>query len=163
MKIAVYPGSFDPIHNGHVDIIERAAHIFDRIVVAVLQNPEKKRCCFSTGERLAMIQEACAGIPTAEVQAFQGLVVDFARKVGATAIVRGLRAVSDFEYEFQMALMNRRLAPELETVFMMPRGMYIYVASRLVKEVASMGGDVTTLVPECALGKLEEKFGPRKG
>jgi len=161
MKVAIFPGSFDPIHNGHVDIITRASRLFDRIVVAVLENPEKKACSFPPEERVAMIREAVGPDPRVEVTAFHGLTVDFARKTGATILVRGLRVISDFEYEFQMALMNRRLAPELETVFLMPRGKYIYLSSRLVKEVAALGGDVAALVPECALRKLRPQP-PRK-
>jgi pantetheine-phosphate adenylyltransferase len=145
-RIAVYPGSFDPLTNGHVDIIRRGAALFDRIIVAVLVNVDK-RPLFSVDERLAMIREAFDGAPRVEVDTFDGLLVDYAARRQANAIVRGLRAVSDFEYEMQMALMNRHLSPALETVFMMPAEQYTYVSSRLVREVAALGGSVTGLVP----------------
>jgi pantetheine-phosphate adenylyltransferase len=162
MKIAIYPGSFDPFHNGHLDVARRAASVFERIVVGVLNNPDKS-CSFSPEERIAMIREGIGDDERIEVQGFDGLVVDFAREVGATALVRGLRVISDFEYEFQMALMNRRLSPELETIFLMPRGMYIYLSSRLVKEVASLGGEVPELVPEGTLRRLRERYGKPEG
>lgn len=145
-RIAVYPGSFDPIHNGHLDIIERCLPVFDEVVVAVLQN-EAKRPLFSVEERIGMIRAVLAELPSCRVESFSGLLVDFMDRVGARVVVRGLRAVSDFETEFQMALMNRRLNPGVETVFMMPREDLSYVSSRLLKEVCALGGDVRELVP----------------
>ncbi|HET9480434.1 MAG TPA: pantetheine-phosphate adenylyltransferase [Candidatus Polarisedimenticolia bacterium] len=144
--VAVYPGTFDPITNGHLDLIERGARLFDRVIVAVLGNPDKEPW-FSVAERVDLIRQAVAGRDNVSVASFDGLLVDYIRSCGASAIVRGLRAVSDFEYEFQMALMNRRLDPEVETIFMMPAETYSYLSSRLVKEVASLGGDVSGLVP----------------
>ncbi len=161
-RIAVYPGSFDPIHNGHVDIIERCRPIFDEIVVAVLSNQEKQPL-FTVEERMQMIRESVGAgpdCPECRVESFSGLLVDFMDKVGARAVIRGLRAVSDFEYEFQMALMNRRLNPRVETVFMMPKQDYSYLSSRLVKEVFRFGGDVTGLVPDSALESLKQRFRP---
>lgn len=155
-RLAVYPGSFDPVTNGHVDIIERGTRIFDRIVVAILVNVEKVPL-FTTEERVATAREVFRGQPRVEVDTFQGLLVDYARHRQANVIVRGLRAVSDFEYELQMALMNRRLTPEIETVFMMPAEPYTYVSSRLVKEVFSLGGSVERLVPASVEAQLRAK------
>ncbi len=152
-RVAIYPGSFDPITNGHVDIIMRGAAIFDRIIVAVLHNLEKAPL-FSVGERVQMAREVFAGEPKVAVETFDGLLVEFARQRGAQVIVRGLRAVSDFEYEFQMALMNRRLAPEIETVFMMPAESYTYISSRLIREVFALGGPIAGLVPEVVEARL---------
>jgi pantetheine-phosphate adenylyltransferase len=152
-RVAIYPGSFDPLTNGHVDIITRGARLFDRIIVAILRNIEKAPL-FTTEERLATAREVFAGVPNVEVDAFAGLLVDYARLKGASAIVRGLRAISDFEYEMQMALMNRRLCPDVETVFMMPAETYTYVSSRLVKEVFALGGDVTGLVPPIVQARM---------
>jgi pantetheine-phosphate adenylyltransferase len=154
--MAVYPGSFDPLTNGHVDIIERGARLFDRIVVAVLVNIEK-RPLFSVNERVAILRAAFRGHANVEVDTFDGLLVDYARRKGAAAIVRGLRAVSDFEFEFQMALMNRRLEPQLETVFMMPGEQYTYISSRLIKEVFMLGGPVDGLVPPLVEDELRKK------
>ena len=150
---ALYPGFFDPITNGHVDIIRRGLKLFDGIVVAVLKNP-KKRALFSTKERVAMIRDIFAGDPKVEVRAFDGLLVEFARRSRTRIVIRGLRAISDFEYEFQMALMNRKLDEETETLFMMPSLNYSFLSSRLVKEVFQLGGDVRDLVP----GTVEEKL-----
>ncbi len=155
-RVAVYPGSFDPLTNGHVDIILRGARIFDRIIVAVLQNAEKTPL-FTVQERVDTAREVFAGESKVEVEAFGGLLVDFARQKGACVIVRGLRAVSDFEYEFQMALMNRRLNPEIETVFMMPAEAYTYTSSRLIREVFALGGPITGLVPDIVEARLREK------
>ena len=154
-RVAVYAGSFDPIHNGHLDIVERCRKVFDEVIVAVLANQEKAPT-FSTEDRVAMIRGELEGCDDCRVESFDGLLVDFMETVDARAIVRGLRAVSDFEYEFQMALMNRRLNPEVETVFMMPREDYIYLSSRLVKEVFFLGGNLEGLVPPAVLGRLSQ-------
>jgi pantetheine-phosphate adenylyltransferase len=155
-RIAVYPGSFDPLTNGHVDIIRRGARLFDRIVVAILVN-EQKTPMFSTADRVAMVREAFDAEPAVDVETFDGLLVDFAERHQACAIVRGLRAVSDFEYEFQMALMNRRLNARVETVFMMPAAEYSYISSRLVKEVVMLGGSVAGLVPPAVERRLQDR------
>jgi pantetheine-phosphate adenylyltransferase len=154
---AIYPGFFDPITNGHVDIILRGLKIFDQILVAVLENPQKT-AQFSTKDRVHMIREIFAEHDNIQVKAFHGLMVDFARKNGAKTVMRGLRAVSDFEYEFQMALMNRNLDPEIEILFMMPSVQYSFLSSALVKEVCSLGGSVQGLVPEVVERKLKEKM-----
>lgn len=156
-KKAVYPGSFDPITNGHVDIILRGLKIFDEILIAVLENP-KKTPLFTTKERVEMIREIFAEEKKVKVKSFQGLLVDFARQNQARVVMRGLRAISDFEYEFQMALMNRKLDPEIETLFMMPNVKYSFLSSRLVKEVCMLGGCLTGLVPESVEKRLREKF-----
>ena len=155
-RLAIFPGSFDPLTNGHVDIILRSAHLFERIIVAVLVNAEKQPL-FSAEERIEIIRDVFREYPNIEVDTFDGLLVDYARKRGARVIVKGLRAVSDFEYEMQMALMNRKLNSEVETVFMMPTQPYTYVSSRLVKEVVALGGSVHGLVPESVEKRLREK------
>ena len=155
-KIAIYPGSFDPLTNGHVDIIQRGSRFFDRIVIAVLINLEKAPL-FTVPERVGIAREVFRDWSNVEVDTFDGLLVDYARNRKASVIVRGLRAVSDFEFELQMALMNRRLAPDVETVFMMPAEPYTYVSSRLVKEVVALGGSVNGLVPEIVERRLREK------
>jgi pantetheine-phosphate adenylyltransferase len=157
-RVAVYPGSFDPIHQGHLDIVARCRTIFDQVVIAVLEN-EEKRPLFSVAERVETIRELVGGDGFCRVESFSGLLVDFMDRTGARTIVRGLRAVSDFEYEFQMALMNRHLAPRIETVFMMPREDYSYVSSRLVKEVFRLGGDLEGLVPATVLARMAERLG----
>jgi pantetheine-phosphate adenylyltransferase len=155
-RIAIYPGSFDPLTSGHVDIIERGARIFDEIIVAILANAEKTPL-FSETERVSIIREVFRDAPNVRVDTFNGLLVEYAQKQGATVLVRGLRAVSDFEYEFQMALMNRHLAPGLETVFMMPDEKYTYISSRLIKEVFSLGGPIEGLVPPTVEERLRAK------
>jgi pantetheine-phosphate adenylyltransferase len=154
--LAVYPGSFDPLTNGHVDIIERGARLFDRIIVAILVNAEKSPL-FTTAERVDIARKVFKGWSNVEVDTFDGLLVDYVAKRKANVLVRGLRAVSDFEYEFQMALMNRHLNPAVETVFMMPAEKYSYISSRLIKEVFSLGGPVHGLVPELVETRLREK------
>ena len=155
-RVAVFPGSFDPLTNGHVDIIERGCAIFDRVIVAVLINADKTPL-FSVDERVSIIREVCQNQPGVDVDTFDGLLVDYARRQGATALIRGLRAVSDFEYEFQMALMNRRLNHDLETVFLMPAEQYTYTSSRLIKEVFRLGGAVSGLVPPVVEQRLRQK------
>ena len=154
--VAIYPGSFDPLTNGHVDIIRRGARLFDRIVVSILVNAEKAPL-FSMAERVEIARAVFKEYANVEVDTFDGLLVDYARKRGARVIVKGLRAVSDFEFEMQMALMNRKLNPDVETVFMMPTQPYTYVSSRLVKEVVALGGSVHGLVPESVEKRLREK------
>ncbi|MFN2237916.1 MAG: pantetheine-phosphate adenylyltransferase [Thermoanaerobaculia bacterium] len=161
MRTAVYPGSFDPITNGHLDIIRRGTRLFDRVIVAILEN-EEKAPLFPLDERIEMIREVTSDLPSVEIQSFSGLLVNFVQKVDATAVVRGIRAVSDFEYEFQMALMNRELAPDAETIFMMPAVEYSYVSSRLIKEVFRLGGAIDRLVPPLVLQRLADRF-PRSG
>lgn len=160
VKVAVYPGTFDPITYGHLDVIRRSIKLFDRLIVAVARNPEKHPC-FSIRERLTMIREVVRPYPAVKVDFFEGLLVDYARKHKATAAVRGLRAVSDFEYEFQMTLMNRKLYPGVETVFLMPNESYTYLNSRLVKEIAQRGADVSRFVPEPIARRLYRRFGVR--
>jgi pantetheine-phosphate adenylyltransferase len=156
-RVALYAGSFDPLTNGHLDILSRARRLADRVVMAILENEEKKPL-FSVEERLSMIREIVGTHEEVPMRSFSGLLVDFARETGATLIVRGLRAVSDYEYELQMALMNRRLAPEIDTVFLMAKEEYSYVSSRLVKEVARLKGDVSGLVPEPVRQRLISRF-----
>ena len=153
--LAVYPGSFDPITNGHLDLIRRGPGLFDRLIVAVLRNTEKSNL-FSVEERLDLLRESVADLPTVEVAVFDGLLVDFAHDRGARHILRGIRALSDFEYEFQMALMNRRLAPDLETVFLMPREEFTFLSSKLVREVARLGGPVDAFVPPPVALRIKE-------
>ena len=154
-KTAVFPGSFDPLTNGHLDLIRRGLSVFDRVIVAILVNPAK-RPLLSVEERAALIREVLDDEPRVSVDTFSGLLVDYAVKVNAQAIIRGLRAISDFEYEFQMALMNRRLNPRVETVFMAPKEEYSYLSSRLVKEVFFLGGNLEGLVPASALARMEQ-------
>jgi pantetheine-phosphate adenylyltransferase len=154
--LAVYPGSFDPLTNGHVDIISRGARLFDRIIVAILVNAEKSPL-FTMNERVEITRSVFQTQPNVEVDTFDGLLVDYVERRNAQVIVRGLRAVSDFEFEFQMALMNRRLRPKIETVFMMPAEQYTYISSRLIKEVFSLGGRVEGLVPDLVEQRLRGK------
>ncbi len=157
MRRAIYPGSFDPVTNGHLDVIQRAATLFDEVIVAVAFN-EQKKSLFTADERVELIRGVATGVPNIRIVRFEGLLVDFARSEGAVAVVRGLRAVSDFEFEFQMALMNRKLEPEIETMFLMPAEKYTYLSSRIVKEIARLGGDVSAFVPESVMKALRGKF-----
>jgi pantetheine-phosphate adenylyltransferase len=154
---AIYPGTFDPLTNGHLDLIARGAKIVDELVVAILRNSEKGTPLFTVPEREEMIFETTRGFGNVSVTTFNGLLVDFAREQGAKAVLRGIRAISDYEYEFQMAMMNRKLDPELETLFMMPAEKYTYVSSRLIKGVFQLGGDVTALVPPLVVERLKAK------
>jgi pantetheine-phosphate adenylyltransferase len=158
MRIAIYPGSFDPITNGHLDLIQRGLLLFDRLVVAIADNPDK-RPLFSGNERLEMVQSAVGNKDRVEILPFTGLLANLVNQRQACAIIRGVRAVSDFEFEFQMALMNRRLAPRTETVFLMPSEKYTYLSSNLIKDIARFDGDVSPFVPEMVKRKLKEKFG----
>jgi len=155
--IAIYPGSFDPITNGHLDLIERSSRLADRLVVAILRN-ESKNPLFSVDERMSMLREVVSPFPNVEVDSFNGLLVDYATGQGASLIVRGIRAVSDYEYELQMALMNRRLQPRIETVFLMAGEAYSFLSSRLVKEVIGLGGNISGLVPPIVEGRLRDRI-----
>ena len=157
--IAIYPGSFDPPTNGHLDLIARGSQIFDELIVAVLRNAEKSPL-FSLGERRLMLEALTERFKNVTIDTFDGLTVDYAAKVGASAVLRGIRAISDYEYELQMALMNRKLRPDLETVFMMPAEQYSYLSSKLVREVAQLGGSIKDLVPELVERRLHEKLDP---
>ncbi|WP_018112317.1 pantetheine-phosphate adenylyltransferase [Thermus igniterrae] len=156
----VYPGSFDPLTNGHLDVIQRASRLFAKVTVAILENPNKRgQYLFTAEERLAIVREATAHLANVEAHTFSGLLVDFVRRVGAQAIVKGLRAVSDYEYELQMAHLNRQLLPGLETLFILSATRYSFVSSTMVKEIARYGGDVSKLVPPATLRALKAKFG----
>lgn len=157
MRTAIYPGSFDPITNGHLDLVSRAAKLFDRVIVAVAVN-QSKTSLFTLKERTEMVQQAVAPWPKVEADSFEGLLVDYVERRSGIAIIRGLRAVSDFEFEFQMALMNRKLSERVETIFMMPRETYTFLSSRLVKEIARLGGDVSSFVPEHVQKAMDIKF-----
>ncbi len=157
MRRAIYPGSFDPITNGHLDVIQRAAKLFDEVVVAVAHN-DQKHSLFTAEERVSLIRTNTTGISNVTVAHFDGLLVEFARSQNANAVVRGLRAISDFEFEFQMALMNRKLEPEIETIFMMPVEKYTYLSSRIVKEIGRLGGNVEAFVPVSVAAALRQKF-----
>jgi len=154
---AIYPGSFDPLTNGHLDLIERGSKIFEELIVAILRNAEKDPL-FTVSERLEMLEKMVKPFPNVRIEVFEGLLVEFAMQKKATVLLRGIRAISDYEYELQMALMNRKLQPQLETVFMMPAEAYSYLSSRLVKEIFRLGGSVRGLVPELVEQKLREKF-----
>lgn len=156
--IAVYPGTFDPVTNGHLDLVERSLRIFGELIIAVAANP-KKQPLFSLEERLEMFREITKGMKHVSIESFDGLLIDYVKRQKAVAVIRGLRAVSDFEYEMQMALTNRRLDTSIETVFMMPNEAYSFITSTVVKEVSSFGGDVSTLVPPIVLGRLKKRFG----
>jgi pantetheine-phosphate adenylyltransferase len=158
-NVAIYPGSFDPITNGHVDLVERTLRVFDRVIVAIATNPGKDDSLFTLDERLEMVREVFKALKgRVQAESFEGLLVDYTERKGARVIIRGLRAISDFEYEFQMAMMNRRLKPKLDTFFMMTGESEFYTSSRLVKEVVSLGGDVSGLVPANVLKNLKRKF-----
>src|SRR6266702_557457 len=157
MRTVIYPGSFDPLTNGHLDVIERAAKLFDRVVVAVAAN-DSKHPLFALEERLSLVKQAVADLANVEADAFDGLLIHYVEQRGAQAVVRGLRAVSDFEFEFQLALMNRKLNERIETIFMMPKDTYTFLSSRIVKEIARLGGDVRAFVPEPVEAALKQKF-----
>ncbi|SHE57684.1 Phosphopantetheine adenylyltransferase [Thermoanaerobacter uzonensis DSM 18761] len=157
MKTAIYPGSFDPVTYGHIDIIKRGANLFDRLIVAVLLNPSKKPL-FSVEERVELLKAVTYDISNVEIDYFDGLLVDYAKKVNANAIIKGLRMVSDFEYEFQMALINKKLNPSVETIFLMTNAKYGYLSSSVVKEIAQFGGCLSEFVPDIVTQKLKEKF-----
>jgi len=162
LNVGIYPGSFDPVTYGHIDIIERSARIFDRLIVAVLNNPQKEPL-FTAEERIVMIKNSVMHLDNVEVESFSGLLVDFARIKNARVIVKGLRAVSDFEYELQMALMNKKLDKEIETIFIMTSSKYSYLSSSVVKEVATFGGCIATLVPPVVEKRLKEKYNEKHG
>jgi len=157
MRRAIYPGSFDPVTNGHLDVLERAARLYDEVFVAIAHN-EAKNGLFSVEERAALLKETVRGLPNVRVTQFDGLLVDYARSLDVCVIIRGLRAISDFEFEFQMALMNRKLDGGVETTFLMPKEEYTYLSSRLVKEIAKLGGDISAFVPDAIARALKEKF-----
>jgi pantetheine-phosphate adenylyltransferase len=159
MRTVIYPGSFDPLTNGHLDVIERAAKLFDHVIVAVARN-EGKHPLFSQQERVQMVARAVKPLPSVEADAFEGLLIKYVERRAAQAVIRGLRAVSDFEFEFQLALMNRKLNERIETIFMMPKDTYTFLSSRLVKEIASLGGDVSPFVPAHVGDALRTKLAP---
>ena len=161
MRTAIYPGSFDPLTNGHLDVIQRAAKLFDRVIVAVAQN-DTKQPLFTLAERLALVRAAIKHLPHVEADSFDGLLIEYAARQKAQAVVRGLRAVSDFEFEFQLALMNRKLNENVEAIFMMPKDTYTFLSSRIVKEIARLGGDVSSFVPPHVKPALTKKLKPQK-
>lgn len=157
MRTVIYPGSFDPLTNGHLDIVHRAAKLFDQVTVAVAKS-EAKNPLFSLSERLDLVRHSINGLKNVSVDAFDGLLVDYVERSGGHAVIRGLRAVSDFEFEFQLALMNRKLNERVETIFMMPKDTYTFLSSRIVKEIARLGGDVSAFVPEQVVAALRKKL-----
>jgi len=158
MRTVIYPGSFDPLTNGHLDIVHRAARLFDKVIVAVAKN-ESKNPLFSMSDRLGLVRQSVTELPNVEVDSFEGLLVEYVEANGGQAVIRGLRAVSDFEFEFQLALMNRKLNERVETIFMMPKDTYTFLSSRIVKEIARLGGDVQSFVPPAVVKALRKKFG----
>lgn len=158
MGIAVYPGSFDPVHLGHLDVIRRASQLFDRVIVAVAENVEKGRGAFSLDERVAMLRDAIGEMPSVEVAAYDGLTVDFARTRGATCLVKGLRAVGDFDFELKQSAMNRRLAPELDTLLLIADPEFAFVSSSLIREVSALGGDVSSIVPSPVVRRIKARW-----
>ena len=162
-RVAVYAASFDPITNGHLDLIERAAKLFDEVVVAVATNVEKSGGTFPVDERIALIRDAVAGMKNVKVDTIEGLLVDYLRRIGARIVIRGLRALADFEYEFEMALMNSHMFPEIETVFLMTSERWFYVSASRVRELVKFGADVTEFVPPAVAKRLRERIGPKKG
>jgi len=160
MRTVIYPGSFDPLTNGHLDLIQRASKLFDQVIVAIAKN-ESKRPLFTLDERLDLVGQAVKTLPNVSIDAFDGLLVSYVKKQGSQAIIRGLRAVSDFEFEFQLALMNRKLDEQIETIFMMPKDTYTFLSSRIVKEIARLGGDVSAFVPPEVCASLARKLTKR--
>jgi len=158
MKIAIYPGSFDPITNGHIDVIERSSILFDKVIVAILDESMNEEIIFNKEERLKLVSESILKFKNVEVEIFNGLLIQYAQLKKARAVIRGLRAISDFEYEFQMALMNRKLDSDITTVFLMPHQKYIHISSSLIKEVASLGGDISSYVPKHINSLLKDKY-----
>jgi len=156
--IAVYPGSFDPVHLGHVEVIRRASRLFDQVIVAVAENVEKGRGAFSLDERVAMLRDAIGNMPSVEVAAYDGLTVDFARRRGATCLVKGLRAVGDFDFELKQSAMNRRLAPELDTLLLIADPEFAFVSSSLIREVSALGGDVSSIVPSPVVQRIRARW-----
>ena len=161
MRIAIYPGSFDPLTNGHLDVAQRAAKLFDRVIMAIAEN-DSKHPLFTLAERVALVKKATSHLPNVQTDSFDGLLVDYVAERKAKAIVRGLRAVSDFEFEFQLALMNRKLDENIETIFMMPKDTYTFLSSRIVKEIARLGGDVRSFVPPNVQSALIKKLKPQR-
>jgi pantetheine-phosphate adenylyltransferase len=159
--VAIYPGSFDPLTNGHLDLIERGARLFDELIVAVLKNTGKQPL-FTVPERVAMVEEACGRLTRVKADAFEGLLVDYAAKKGANVILRGIRAISDYETELQMALLNRRMRSEIETIFLMAREEFSFISSHMIKEIITLGGNVAQFVPACVMEKLQTKFSAEK-
>jgi pantetheine-phosphate adenylyltransferase len=155
--IAIYPGTFDPLTNGHLDLIWRGSRLFDRLIIAILSNTQKQPL-FRVDERIEMIREAASPLANLEVDSFEGLLIDYAARRGANAILRGIRAISDYETELQMALLNRRMRPETETIFLMAREEFSFISSRMIKEIITLGGDVSQFVPECVGTRIHKKF-----
>ncbi len=159
-KAGIFPGTFDPVTHGHIDLIQRALVIFDQVIVAVAEQNSGKKPLFSTAQRLGLMRQAVRGMQGVSVESFDGLVVDYARKKGVNAMIRGIRMLSDFEYEFQMALTNRKLAGDIETIFLMPHESYAYLSSNLIKEIASLHGDISAFAPDFVVKALQKKFKP---
>lgn len=157
-SVGVYPGSFDPVTHGHIDLIKRALRVFDEVIVAVAHQSSEKKPLFSVGERMDLLKKATAGMKGVSIDEFEGLVVDYARRKGAGAMIRGIRMLSDFEYEFQMALTNRKLADDIETIFLMPHESYAYLSSKLIKEVASLKGDIRAFAPDFVVEAIQKKL-----